>query len=197
MIHQHFNTKRIKKRRDDALCRHAFPTALHVQKMPTSQAQIEIDFIMCYCDLIEGMLHSSALPAFSENDECQECSFPQLTASCNCVTATCYVNRPAFHHQYLSECLHTEGTTAPSYYTRLIRLYIVTLLEESPELTLHAGHMESLPTNPSEGQCVRADGWAEPNNHRFQLNGLAYWQTRQEKKICARFLKRKKLLLNK
>ena len=166
MIHQHFDSKRIKK----ATTLYAdtrFRQHYMYRKMPTSQAQIEIDFIMCYCDLIEGMLHSSALPAFSENDECQECSFPQLTASCNCVTATCYVNRPAFHHQYLSECLHTEGTTAPSYYTRLVRLYIVTLLEESPELTLHAGHMESLSTNPGEDNVCVPMARAEPNNRRF------------------------------
>lgn len=30
--------------------------------MPTLQAQIEIDFIMCYCDLIEGFVAQLSTP---------------------------------------------------------------------------------------------------------------------------------------
>lgn len=108
-------------------------------------------------------------------------AFPQLTASCNCVTATCYVNRPVFHHQYLSECLHTEGITEPPYYTQLIRLYIV---KESPALTLHAGHTDRPSTTPSEDTCACRHGQAEPNNHRYELNGLANWNTRQEESLA-------------
>lgn len=46
--------------------------------------------------------------------------FPQLTASCNCVRATCYVNRPVFHHQYLSERLRTRGGWKGAYCTPIL-----------------------------------------------------------------------------
>lgn len=118
-----------------------------------------------------GLVHSSALPTFSEDDECQECSSPQLTASRNCVTATCYVNRPAFHHQYLSERLHTGGTTAPPYYSQLMRLHTVTILEESPELTLHARlstmQREDDWSSPEVLDIGVPHGQTEPNNHTF------------------------------
>lgn len=128
------------------------------------------------------LLQSSALPAFSENDECQECSSPQLTASCNCVTATCYVNRPAFHHQYLSECLHTTvGTAAPyttprSYCTSTFCNFVRGV---SWALTLHAGHTETL-CYWELAQFVYAH-LAGINNHTMWLNGLAYWQTKQRR----------------
>ena len=76
-------------------------TALNGQKMPTLQAEIQIDFDMCYCD-DRVWCTAQHSPTFRENDECQECSSPQLTASHNCVTAAYYVNTRALHHQYLS-----------------------------------------------------------------------------------------------
>lgn len=75
--------------------------------MLTLQAQTEIDFIMCYSDLIEGFCCTAQHSEHSEGMMGAKCAAPpQLTASCNCVTVTCYVNRPAFHHQYLSVSAH-------------------------------------------------------------------------------------------